>query len=110
MGSGGAVLALGIVAADDLPRVLVPPGAQLLVGDGTGSAIVMAAMRDRGLEPTRVDERDTSLEARRLYFIDNPPPLFARWVPVGMRSPGRPIDDYAAVAIALRWRARQQAG
>jgi hypothetical protein len=26
-----------------------------------------------------------------------------RLVPPGMRAPPRPIDDYAAYAIALRW-------
>jgi len=50
-----------------------------------------------------VGEKSTTLEARNLYFRDHPASWWQRLVPVGMRSPPRHIDDYAAYAIALRW-------
>lgn len=81
----------------------LPAGAVLVVGDGTGSAAVQEALRRRGVPFEVVDERDTTLEARALYFRDHPPRGLARLLPPGLRSPPRPVDDYAAYAIALRW-------
>ena len=49
-----------------------------------------------------VDERATTLLARRRYFDANPPRGWKRLVPRGMLLPPRPIDDFAAVLIAER--------
>lgn len=99
----GTAVRLAILAAADLDRLPLPRGAVVLVGDGTGSEDVVERLRARGVAPTLVDERDTTLMARGLYFRDHPSRGFLRLVPSGMRSPPRPIDDYAAYAIALRW-------
>lgn len=102
-----------IIGPDEAQQVVVPPGAAVLVGDGTGSASLVAALRGAGHEPVLVPEAGTTLEAKELYYRDNPPGLLMRLVPPGMRSPGRPIDDYAAYAIALRYlggKARGSAG
>ena len=109
----GALERRSIVTPEEAQRVPVPPGATVLVGDGTGSGALAAALREVGLDPVIVPEAGTTLEAKELYYRDNPPGLFMRLVPRGMRSPGRPIDDYAAYAIALRYlreRARGSAG
>ena len=99
----GAVERLAILALPDLDRVILPPDAVVLVGDGTGSGAVVERLRARGVAPELVDERDTTLVARGLYFRDHPPRGLLRLLPAGMRAPPRPIDDYAAYAIALRW-------
>jgi hypothetical protein len=99
----GTAERLAILAADDLERLEVPPSGIVLVGDGTGSGAVVEHLRARGLEPTLVDERGTTLAARELYFRDHPARGLVRLLPRGMRAPGRTIDDYAAYAIALRW-------
>jgi hypothetical protein len=99
----GTVERLAVLAADDLERLELPPDGVVLVGDGTGSGAVVERLRARGLEPTLVDESGTTLAARELYFRDHPPRGLSRLLPRGMRAPGRPIDDYAAYAIALRW-------
>jgi RNase H-fold protein (predicted Holliday junction resolvase) len=52
---------------------------------------------------TYVDERETTLRARSLYFADHPPRGWRRLIPLGMQMPPRPIDDYAAVLIARRY-------
>lgn len=101
-----AALRLAIVSEGDLAGLPLPSDATVLVGDGTGHRQVAAALRRRGFEPRIVDERNTTLEARSLYFRDHPVRGLARLLPVGMRSPERSIDDYAAYAIALRWLAR----
>lgn len=84
--------------------------ATVLVGDGTGSAAVVAALRGLGLKPVLVPEAGTTLEAKALYFADHPPRGLARLVPPGLRSAPVPIDDYAAYAVALRWLARRGVG
>jgi len=99
----GTALRLAVLALPDLDQLVLPPGAVVLVGDGTGSRAVVERLRARGVAPTLVDERDTTLVARGLYFRDHPPLGLLRLLPPGMRAPPRPIDDYAAYAIALRW-------
>ena len=107
----GELLRAAVVPPEDVTAVEVPPGATVLVGDGTGSAAVVAALRSAGHEPVLVPEEGTTLEARELYFRDHPPGLLMRLLPRGMRWPGRPLDDYAAYAIALRHlRGRERGG
>ncbi len=103
----GSLLASAVVTVGDLPGLDLPAGAVVLVGAGTGRRDVLAALAARGLEAVLVDERSTTLDARALYFRDNPPRGLARLVPTGMRYPPRDIDDYAAYAIALRWLAKE---
>ncbi len=100
--AGGGLLWSAVIAAEDLGRVAVPVGARIVLGDGTGSRALAAALRALGLHAEPVDERGTSEHARVLYWRRHPPRGVARLVPVGLRVPPRPIDDYAAYAIALR--------
>jgi len=92
----GTALRLAILALPDLDQMIVPPDAVVLVGDGTGSGAVVQRLRARGVAPTLVDERETTLVARGLYFRDHPPHGLLRLLPPGMRTPPRQIDDYAA--------------
>lgn len=103
----GNVLRQAILAVDDLERLVLPPEAVVVVGNGTGSAQLARRLRARGVEPLLVDEKGTTLRARELYFRDHPPRGMLRLLPPGMRAPPRTIDDYAAVAIALRWLAER---
>lgn len=99
----GVAERLAVLTLDDVDRLDLPDGATLVVGNGTGSAAVAARLRSRGLVPELVDEEGTTLAARELYFRDHPARGLARLLPRGLRSPPRPVDDYAAYAIALRW-------
>jgi len=49
-----------------------------------------------------VDERNTTLEARNLYWKIHKPGFFLRLLPEGLRVPPRVLDDLAAWAIAKR--------
>ena len=49
-----------------------------------------------------VDERNTTLEARSLYWRLHKPGIFMRLLPEGLRVPNRVLDDLAAWAIAVR--------
>jgi len=110
---GGGVVHREVVATADLERRIVALLAiyapdVLVVGDRTGSGPV--ARRLRALPEVRalggvvaVDERDSTLEARRRYFEAVPPRGLWRLVPVGLRVPPVPVDDWAAVVLAERF-------
>lgn len=92
-----------IVELDAVPALAVPAGAQVVVGGGTGSRKLAATLRAVGHEPEVIDEASTTIEARVLYYLHNPPRGLTRLLPRGMRSPPVQLDDFAAYAIALRW-------
>ncbi len=102
-----AALELGIVPTAELATMLQDLvrryriGAVAL-GGGTHTAQVGAIARELGLPVTVVDERETTLLARRRYFSVHPPQGWRRFIPRGMLLPPRPIDDFAAVLIAER--------
>lgn len=81
------------------------PEAQVAVGDSTCSQSVRAelARSNPSIPIMIVAEGFTTLEARRLYEQDYPPRGLRRLMPAGMRVPPRPVDDYAAVALAQRF-------
>lgn len=100
-------LELGVVATGDLASTLRELATRfalraVALGGGTHTAAVEAIVRELGLPIAIVDERETTLLARRRYFDANPPRGWRRLVPRGMLLPPRPIDDYAAVLIAER--------
>lgn len=83
----------------------------LCVGHATSSAAIVEMCRRRWPDiPCRViDETNTTLEARRLYFLDYPPKGLMRLVPRGLLVPRAPLDGYAAVLIVERYRANAAA-
>jgi hypothetical protein len=86
----------------------LPHNATVIVGNGTGAQQVTRMLQTRNIHYQLVEERNTSLEARQLYFADHPPRGWQRLLPPGLRSPNVLIDDYAAYAIALRFLKTQQ--
>lgn len=75
----------------------------IAVGTGTNARTLATDLAGLGVPLTYVDERETTLRARSLYFADHPPRGWRRLIPLGMQLPPRPIDDYAAVLIARRY-------
>ncbi len=103
VGEDGRLLRREILDLGALKRLEYPPDAVLVVGDGTGSGAVQDVLAKLELDVVVVDEEGTTLEARGLYLRDHPPRGLGRLLPRGLWSPPRPIDDYAAYAIALRY-------
>lgn len=106
--ASGVVLAQGIEETERLVDRIVRLRDELEVreialGHGTHAGEVRKALAALGLEVTLVNEHETTLRARRLYFADHPPRGWRRLIPLGMQLPPRPIDDYAAVLIARRY-------
>ncbi len=99
----GKLLERRILTLAEVATVPLPSDARVIVGDATGSSALQAILREREVDFVLVDERDSSLEARKLYLRDHPPRGLERLLPPGLRSPPGPIDDYAAYALALRY-------
>ncbi len=75
----------------------------IAIGTGTNARTLGRQLAELGIPVSYVDERETTLRARSLYFADHPPRGWRRLIPLGMQVPPRPIDDYAAVLIARRF-------
>lgn len=70
----------------------------ICVGDGTSSSDILTLLEDVfGVK--RVDEKGSTLEGRRRYWLLHPPEGLWRLVPVSLRVPPRDIDDLAAWSL-----------
>jgi RNase H-fold protein (predicted Holliday junction resolvase) len=104
----GAVVDLGIEPVEDLLAratrlVTMHDVGTIALGQGTNADALRLALSSLGVPVRLVDERETTLRARALYFADHPPRGWRKLIPLGMQVPPRPIDDYAAVLIARRY-------
>jgi RNase H-fold protein (predicted Holliday junction resolvase) len=111
--SSGSVTTQGIVDADRLPGLVRELCAAhqivtIALGQGTNAERVRSTIAELGVPIVPIDERGTTLRARALYFRENPPRGWRRFVPLGMQVPPRPIDDYAAVLIGREYLARER--
>ncbi|MDR7485847.1 MAG: hypothetical protein QN187_11010 [Armatimonadota bacterium] len=102
----GEVRARAIVAPQALPALVSDWQARygvtlIVVGNRTGSADVMASLREVATVPLRlVEEAGTTLRARARYFAEHPPRGWRRLIPLGLQTPPEPYDDYVAVLLA----------
>ena len=82
--------------------------AAIAMGDGTEARSLTEELMQGGKLPggcqiMMVDESDSTTEGRRLFLMDNRGCLLSRLIPIGLRAPGRPWDDYVAEVIARRY-------
>lgn len=106
--SSGRVMDLGIEPVESLIEragalVAEHNVVAIALGRGTNASTLRTALAGLGVPVKLVDEWETTLRARSLYFADHPPRGWRKLVPLGMQVPPRPIDDYAAVLIARRY-------
>jgi len=90
---------------------------KLVLGDRTGSRefadeirkakMVWSTAIDKQQHPRPeiifIDEHMSSMEGRRRYLLDHPLPGLGKLIPVSLRTPGEPFDDYVAVVLAERF-------
>lgn len=77
---------------------------KVVIGDRTGSDEIVSALRHGcTLEIVAVDEHMSSMEARERYLRENPGKGIARFMPIGLRTPKEPYDDYVAEILAARY-------
>jgi len=128
-GNGGIVVALdpgrskcGLVRTDARRRwiaeaLVLPPEAcwerllgwhrdltvtMVVLGDGTGSRPWQQRLA-AALPVLLVDERGSTLAARRRYWQLEPPQGWRRLLPEGLRQPPRDWDDVVAQLLLERW-------
>jgi RNase H-fold protein (predicted Holliday junction resolvase) len=75
-----------------------------LIGGGTGYRRLLTLLDNwfPELEWECVDEQNSTLQARQLYFQYHPPRGLSRWVPRGLLLPPAPYDDYVALLLIMR--------
>jgi|SRR5690625_396045 len=79
------------------------PAAPIVVVDGTGHQEITAVLAQHGYTYTLMNEKNSSREARELYYQLFPPRGWLRLVPRGMLPVPPGLDAFAAVIIAQRY-------
>jgi RNase H-fold protein (predicted Holliday junction resolvase) len=74
----------------------------ILVGDRTNSKYIRECLTMFQLPIVVVDEDQSTVEGRYRYLKENTRGL-ARLIPIGLRIPKSPFDDYVAVVLAERY-------
>jgi RNase H-fold protein (predicted Holliday junction resolvase) len=74
----------------------------IVVGDRTHSRAVQEICLKLGIPVTMVDEHLSSVKGRRRYLQEHTIGL-NRLIPLGLRVPKDPFDDYVAVILAERY-------
>ncbi|WP_434133660.1 pre-16S rRNA-processing nuclease YqgF [Sporomusa sphaeroides] len=102
--SGLAVATANLAATYKLTTVVI--------GSSTTSVtarVELDAIRVNGHKLTLipVNEYRSTDEARKRYWMDNPPRGLKRLIPTTLQVPPVPVDDYAAVILAERYFANQ---
>ncbi len=111
--TSGAIAHRAIVSTADLRAQLEEifvswPVARIALGNSTassGTAALLSAIlgeKNLGLKVEIIDERDSTLQARAIYFEAHTPRGWRRLVPLSLQNPPEPIDDFAAVIVARR--------
>lgn len=75
---------------------------QIIVGDRTNSRYVRQCLVFMKKPIISVNEDKSTLEGRYRYLKENTKGL-ARFIPIGLRIPKQPFDDYVAVILAERF-------
>lgn len=77
---------------------------KIAIGDATASKKIEQSLSALFPHLTLVfiDEKNSTLEARSLYWEAHPSRGWRRVLPLSLQLPPVPIDDFAAVVLALR--------
>ncbi len=82
---------------------------RIVVGDRTGSREAVRALAlSPGLPVITIDEHRSSMEARQRYLREHRGQGLCRFVPIGLRTPPEPFDDYVAEILAARYFEQQR--
>lgn len=76
------------------------PQAKIVIGN---SAFGKNLSKDLSADLEFIDEKNSSMEARKLYWEDHPPKGLWKIIPLSLRAVPCPIDDYSAVILGQRY-------
>ena len=98
-----------IVATEDLAKGLSDAQnagnfTMVIIGTGTRSRAVIEGVRDTmpSIGILTVDEKETTLQARERYWVENPRRGWGRFLPATLQVPPEPVDDFVALILAER--------
>jgi RNase H-fold protein (predicted Holliday junction resolvase) len=74
----------------------------IIIGNGTNCKACILEL-EKNYKLIMVDERNSTLEGRKLYFKYNPPRGWRRLIPKGLLYPNVDIDDYVAEIIGKKF-------
>ena len=101
---------MGIVAPDVLATIfkeffINEEEPVMAIGDGTKSDNICNIFLENFPKGkiVKVNEKNTTFNARKKYFQENPPKWFWKFIPLSLQYPQRPIDDYAAWMIGEKY-------
>jgi RNase H-fold protein (predicted Holliday junction resolvase) len=108
----GRALYWEVIAADlvleRLPQVITDWSvSQIVMGDRTMARQWQERLSCLGLSIALIDEHNSSMQARDLYWEMYPAQGLQRLMPQGMRLPPRPIDDLVAIILVRRYLGQQ---
>lgn len=81
----------------------------IVYGRSTGSKTIRQLLTNlvqsekSTFETHGVDERNSTLEARTLYWQEHPRSGLQRLLPISLLAPPEPVDDFAAVVLGHRF-------
>ena len=100
-----------VVPTDELDAVIKNLAAEfeiekVILGDGTTHKAVAQKVKAAGLTFELVDEKHTTEEARREFWIKNPPRGWRKFLPTSMQVPPEPVDAIVAEILVRRFLAQ----
>lgn len=81
-----------------------------ILGNGTTHQSAAEKIKSIGLPLKIVDEKHTTEEARKLYWVKNPPKGWRKILPTTMLVPPKPVDDLVAEILARRYLESEKSG
>jgi len=75
----------------------------VVVGDSSNGKNLAQEFAKQNISVALIDEKNSTLEARELFWRNNPPKGLWKLIPLSFRFPPRPVDDFAAVILAQRY-------
>jgi RNase H-fold protein (predicted Holliday junction resolvase) len=108
----GKVLEQKIIKRKDIFRAIphYHEAKTIVIGESANGKVIAAELTKHHLLQNVVlfPEKDTTWQARRLYWRAHPPKGWRRFVPTSFLSLPVPVDDYAAVIIGKNYLASAQ--
>lgn len=119
LGGDGSLAEKKIIPTGELEAYLTGAYAQyrfthIVMGDGTNHKRLQPVAEEwiRRQAPavtfSLVDEKNTTVEGRAMYFKYTPRRGWRRFVPLSLQYPPEPVDDFVAWIIGLRYIHRQR--
>ncbi len=75
----------------------------VILGNGTTHKSAKEKISETNLPVKIIDEKHTTEQARREYWVKNPPEGWRRFLPTSMQVPPVPVDDIVAEILARRY-------